>query len=215
MPRQKITLELRGLRTPRERMWAAMRECAGKVFTVSMIEDKAFPLHQTTLQHYFEGLVAAGYIEYVKGQERGRGKYFSAAQFRLLRDVREVPRVDRHGKPSQQGEGVEAMWKMAKVLKRFTWRALADASSQGGLTVAPVTAKSWCRALVASGHFAVSAPSKPGARPDGGCSGDVYRIANDTGPLPPALTKEKCVFDRNTGTLTPIRSPQEVCDAIS
>jgi hypothetical protein len=213
MPRKKITLELRGLLTPRERMWSAMLECSrakGSTFTRSMIEDRAYPLHYSTIEDYLEGLELAGYVARAKKQVRS-GTGFKATEWRLVKRQADAPRVDKQGRDtSGQGAGVEAMWRMAKVLRTFTSEHLARTASQGGVLVQPHTAKTYCRALTRSGHFAVH---KAGHRGNGGYP-DTYHLTNDTGPQPPAITREKCVFDRNTGTLVPMRTPQEVCDAI-
>lgn len=219
MPRRKITLELKGLRTPRERMWAAvlkldgttLMDAGGKAFIPSQVEDLAYPLAQSTVEDYLEGLVRAGFLKIVKRQQRGRTPHFTNQEYRLIRRQPDAPKVDKWGRDtSAQGAGVLAMWRMAKVLRTFTSDKLAQAASQGSVVVLPNTAKTYCRALTRSGHFAVH---KAGHRGNGGFP-DTYRLANDTGPQPPAITREKCVFDRNNGVLSPMRTPQEICDAV-
>ena len=118
-----------------------------------------------------------------------------------------TPRVDAQGRESRAPLGVIAMWRAMKVRRTFDAAQLAADATQGDITCTLGTAKSYLQQLKRAGYLAVERESVPGrlAR---------YRLVRDTGPLPPAVTRAKVVFDRNTGELMPVQTAQEVADAL-
>jgi hypothetical protein len=205
MARKPIQLELAGNRTPRERMWAAMRRL--DTFTPSQIWDRAHPITLEAVLDYVAGLAKAGFVRQVKAQTRDAAARFSTTLYMVERPVALAPRVDADGRESRAPLGVVAMWRAMKVRRSFDAAQVAADATQGDITCTLGTAKSYLQQLKRAGYLAVERESVPGrlAR---------YRLVRDTGPLPPAVTRAKVVFDRNTGELMPVQTAQEVADAL-
>lgn len=200
----------RKLLTPRERMWAAMIKTTNQVgeFTLTQIIDLAHPTTMDAVSDYVESLAKAKLAEKIAGQTVTKGKAgISCARWRLLVNWPHAPRVNPQGHVVTQGLGVLAMWRAARMRKQFTPNQLAQDATAGGITVSLVTAKSYCLALERSGHFAFVSKGA-GGRPS------VFRMARDTGPHAPAVTRAKVVFDRNLGQHVVVQSDQEPVDQL-
>lgn len=198
------------LRTPRDRMWAAMLKLTRKqgFFTPADIEHEAHPVSRDAVQEYLRVLTVAELVEKVAEQGRSAGAQFTSSKWRLLVQWHMAPRINAQGKPITQGLGVLAMWRAAKVHKRFKPSDLALAATSGPVVVSLTSARIWCLALARSGHFKCVSLGKGGTE-------SVYVMANDTGPHAPAITRAKVVFDRNTGVLQLTDTEQEVAHALS
>lgn len=206
MPRKPIEIETRGLMTPRERVWSAVRKL-GKNFTVGSVQDACSPMVSFGIcRDYVRDLEKSGFIRRTKDSELVRGTRRSAPEFALVRDQYEAPRL-RRGKATAEGVGYQALWTAMKVLKRFTSEQLAQAASLGELTLQTRTATMYCHALFKSGHLVQVSPSA-------GNRFAVYALKNYTGPRAPALTSRKGVFDRNTGEFAELQTAQEVADGL-
>lgn len=211
MSRAPIECEMRGLQTPRERIWAAiLAQPAGKPFTRAAIQDRCRPMvGWTAVQDYTEVLELAGFLRRVAGGGSDRVSAMpKPLEYELVRRPHEAPRLDKAGKPVTQGLGTLAMWRAMKVLKSFDYRQIAHAASCPGLQVSEQSAKAYVLALARAGYLQTLRPSKPGTPA-------VHRLARNTGPHAPAITRRKCVFDRNTGTFAELETAQEVADAIA
>lgn len=208
MPRKPIEIETRGLLTPRERVWNAVRKLR-KGFTVWSVQDACVPMVAFGIcKDYLRDLEASGFIVRSKDSVpvKGKGIKRSAPEFDLVKDQFDAPRL-RRGRVVTGGAGMQAMWTAMKVHRRFTSDQLARAASFEGMEVKLKTAMNYIGALTKSGHVKVitqSAKDKPG----------VYALVKNTGPHAPAITGMKCVFDRNTAELSPLQTAQEVCDGI-
>jgi hypothetical protein len=208
MPRKPIEIETRGLLTPRERVWNAVRKLR-KGFTVWSVQDHCEPMVEFGIcRDYLRDLEASAFI--ARGKDsvpvQGKGIKRTAPEFNLVKDQFDAPRL-RRGKVVTSGAGMQAMWTAMKVHKRFTSDQLARAASFEGMEVKLKTAMNYIGALTRSGHLRVitqPAKDKPG----------VYALVKNTGAHAPAITALKCVFDRNTGELLPMQTVQEVCDGI-
>jgi hypothetical protein len=209
--RKPIEHEVRGLRTPRERVWAAIRALK-KGFTTLTVQDACKPMVLLTcVEDYFDELEAAGYIKRVGPGDRVAGRapcIIDGRKFDLVKNQFDAPRLNKGGKAVTQGTGVLAMWRAMKVMQRgFDHNDVAKAASQDGFVVKVATAKTYLLALARAGYFQQLKPAKPGTPAR-------YRLLKNTGPHAPAITRRKCVFDRNTGTFAELETPQEVCDGI-
>jgi len=207
MPRAPIEVEVRGLRTPRERIWTAVMALK-KGFTAKSVQDACNPMVSfTAVKDYMAELVAAGYIAKSGGGAPLRGVVRDEIQYDLVKPQLEAPRLS-HGKPVTQGLGTLAMWRAMKVLaKGFDYRDIAKAASLNGLEVKPEAAKSYVNALARAGYFAELRKAQPGTPAR-------YKLVKNTGPHAPAITRRKCVFDRNTAQFAELETPQEVCDGL-
>jgi len=199
MPRRPIQLERTGLRTPRERMWAAMLQLGR--FKATQVEDAAHPATRDAVKSYLDSLVNAGFVRFEPAPR------FQAATFEVIKRQALAPAVDRRGKKVQPPLGVLAMWRAMKVRKVFDADEIAADASQGGVSCTRATAKSYISALARAGYLRVDVKSQPGRQAR-------MRLVKDTGPLAPAITRAKVVFDRNTGELMLAETAQEVGDEL-
>jgi hypothetical protein len=211
MSRKPIKLELRGLKTPRERVWAAIMVLAvtdKSGFDRMTIQDLCVPMvGLSVVEDYTEDLVDAGYLERVPGTGGRRGVLQTPLQLRLLKPQSDAPRVCRAGKKVTQGSGTEAMWRAMKVLPSFDYVDIAKAATLGTVVVNPQTAKTYVLQLAKAGYLSTLRAGKPGTPAR-------YRLDRNTGPAAPAITRKKVVFDRNTGESVSLQTPQEVCDGL-
>lgn len=210
MPRKPIETEVRGLQTPRERIWASITALE-KGFTLNQVQDGCSPmvLHGCA-RDYMRDLEVAGFIKKVASGKPvgGRGPCITDGyKFDLVKPQFEAPRI-ANGKAVTMGMGVLAMWRAMKVLQKgFDHNDVARAASQDGFVVKVAAAKSYVNALARAGYFQQLRPAKPGTPAR-------YKLVRNTGAHAPAITRRKCVFDRNTGTFAELETAQEVCDGI-
>lgn len=202
------------LLSPRERMWAAMRKLTNlakgddRTFSASQVCDLANPCHIDSVGDYLAALEKAGLVELAAEQGRkANGGDFSSRQWRLLVNWPEAPRLNKQGQVVTQGLGALAMWRAAYIRKVFTPNDLAMDASVGQVKVNVSTAKKYCQALVASGHFKYEVKGKAGQP-------SKLRLVRYTGPHAPAITKAKVVFDRNEASHIVVETPQETCDQL-
>jgi hypothetical protein len=207
------------LMTPRERMWQAMKQLNRKGdWTISQVTDLAHPVELSSVKTYVDSLVTAGLVERKAEQQgqgakkvglaKGTGNSFEAIPHRMLVSWHEAPRLTREGRVVTQGLGNLAMWRCARIRKVFTPSQLATEASVGEIQVKLSTAKQYCLALEKSGYFKLL---KKG---HGGGVESQYQLIRDTGPIAPAITRAKVVFDRNIGELQPLQTAQELCDEL-
>lgn len=209
MPRKPIEIETRGLMTPRERIWrAAMSFPKGVSFTKTSLQDHCSPMVPwTALDDYLPALELAGYLKRVSGHEPAPGVMGQVVSYTRAKDSYEAPRLDRAGKPVTQGTATLSMWRAMKVLRSFDYQDIAQAASLAPLVVAPSSAKSYVNVLARAGYLQQVKAAKPGVPAR-------YRLTRNTGPHAPAITRRKCVFDRNTGDLAELQTAQEVADGL-
>ncbi len=187
MPRKPIHLQAVGNRTPRERIWDAIRVL--RVFDYSSIEDRCPRMPERTIEGYVRSLEKAGYVRRVTAHGR-----HSRARFELARDVGvEAPRLSKEGKPVDQGAKRLALWRAMKILKHFNATELQAAA---GATVALADAKSYVHYLAKAGYLALVRKGDPHRHAQ-------YRFipARDSGPRAPMVQRVKHVYDPNLGAV--------------
>lgn len=213
MARKPARLERSGALTPRDRMWAAIRDLSrvsdhagvSAVAPFSAVDVQFLanlrapePQHVDSVLSYLTGLARATppYLSLWNGERPAGRKRTELALYVLARDVGvDAPRVTGDGKPVTQGIGTERMWTAMKALREFDAVELAVAASTPEHQVSEETAKSYVASLARAGYVACTKPAVHGhvkAR---------YRFnrAMNTGPRPPLITKKKEVLDGNTG----------------
>ncbi|MBX3588769.1 MAG: hypothetical protein KF796_19225 [Ramlibacter sp.] len=212
MARKPIELELSGLLTPRERLWAAARKL--RTFTLIEWQDATKPVVRiATCETYLRCLLNAGYLapDLTCTPRRRRG--FAERRYQIVKDSYDAPRVARDGQRVAQGATTLAMWRAMQVLKDFDWHDIQRTASMPtglghtALTVPEATAKSYVAALARASYFTVVQPAKPGRAAR-------YRLKHNTGAHAPAVTRRKVVFDRNDGQFKYQETAQELVDAI-
>ncbi len=197
--RRPARLERAGALTPRDRVWAAIRDFGpGNLFSVAEIMLLAEQRADTVLP-YLKGLAAAGYV--TKDQARPTRRPRREFQwYRLARDIGvEAPRVDTRGKPVTQGQGNQQLWSAMKTLKNeFTAREIALAASTEDCVIAERSAIRYCRFLTLAGYLQSRAVPRGGYGPK-----RYFRFlrARNTGPRAPMLTADGGVQDANTGDI--------------
>ena len=212
MSRKPINVELRGLKTPRERVWEAILRLSAAPhdgsFDKTKVQDYCEPMVSWTLvDDYLDDLEKAGYLKRVGGTGVSKGVLGKPIQFVLAKRQVYAPRVTEEGVKVTQGSGNEAMWRAMKVLPTFDYTDIARAATLGTLVVPPQTAKTYVAYMARAGYLATVRPSKPGTPAK-------HRLQKNTGPHAPAITRLKVVFDRNTGQFANLQTAQEVCDGI-
>ena len=172
-------------------MWAAVRKL--RTFTLLALQDATSPLVLwPTVDSYLQSLRTSGYVELVAPVVRAR-RGFGSAEYHLVKDSFEAPRFTGSDNPATQGAATLAMWRAMKVLKDFDYHDVLSAACLGPhCKVSPHTAKNYVVRLARAGYFRKLRESKPGTPAR-------YRLVRDTGALAPAITRNKTVFDRNTG----------------
>jgi hypothetical protein len=173
--------ELMGGKSPRQRIWDAIRAMNGKLFDVRDVTPG--DVQTVGVRDYLVGLALAGYLKVVNQGKAPR----DASIYQLARDAgAEAPRVRKNGEEIS-GNGNEAMWGAMQALGSFTTRVLAKMSGAKEATV-----KSYCRALEKAGYLTVERAAKAGVQMQ-------YRLLKSRvqGPRPPHVTRLKAVYDPN------------------
>jgi len=182
-----LSAQARGHAYGRQAVWEAVREL--RKFTLAEVAE-ASGENEGTVRSYVKNLVAGGYLN--RSAPNGP---FVAVRYELARDDGvEAPRLRRDGGPVLQGLAREQMWRTMKMLRSFTALDLAVAASTESVPVAEDDAKNYVRHLARAGYLAELRPGSPG-RPG------LHRLAVDTGPRPPMVTRAKVVFDPNLNRL--------------
>lgn len=199
MARKPIQIERAGLRTPRERMWGCMQQLGR--FQAAQVEAAAHPVGRRAVQSYLECLSNGGYI---RAADEAPNRY---RLWEVVKRQARAPMLDREGKELKPALGNLAMWRAMKVRKVFDAAQIATDATQGGVSCSLGSAKAYVSVLLRCGYLRVEAASRPGTLAR-------LRLIKDTGPLPPAVTRAKALFDRNTGELLLAQTAQEVGDGL-
>lgn len=201
--RKPIEAEIKGLQTPRERIWRVMVKWKAPSFTIDDIHGDVRPtVKRSAVVDYVKALEAGKWVGRVSGGELIGGVQHAKVVYELLKRAHEAPRLNKAGEPVTQGLATLAMWRCMRVLGRFNAQELARASSVESCLVTTPTAKSYIKHLASVGYLVPA-----------GTTGS-WRLARNTGPHAPAITRRKGVFDRNTGTFADLQNAQEVADEL-
>jgi hypothetical protein len=202
--RKGIHLEIKGLQTPRERLWDAILVL--KKFTGTELQDKALPLvEMRTMQIHLNAWVLSGHLKRVNAKNAKPGKLQDVV-LQLVKPQGLAPRVNRKGEVVTQGSINDALWRAMKILSSFNCCELAQAATLGEFVVKPATAQRYISHLARAGYLHCAGNQAKGVLTR-------HRLVNNTGMHAPAVTTLKAVFDRNTGSFAHLPSVQEVCDA--
>ncbi|WP_316154754.1 hypothetical protein [Cupriavidus sp. BIC8F] len=195
MARKKTHLEMKGGKSPRQRVWEAIR-LKRERFTQEEIAEVVGGL-ELNVSQYCRCLVAAEIIEVIA--EERVGKLGMRKTYRLLRDNGvEAPRVTRDGALVVKGAGNEAMWGTIRRMferKDFSCRELAAFASTAAHRVSESTATKYVRALFAAGYLtqtceAIGGRAKQKAR-------YMLKAGKYSGPRAPIVQRPTAVYDPN------------------
>lgn len=195
MSRRPAHLEMTGGKSPRQRVWEAIRAWAEREdgFTTTDL-SRASKVAVSLISEYLKALVAGGFL-----RREDRPRSGAAHRYWMVKDVGlEAPRLRRDGSEVTQGRGNESMWNaMRHFLPTFDFRELAAYASTPDHPVFPETAKAYIGALHAAGYLDEVAPAKLGSRPI--AARYALRHEMKTGPRAPMVQRTKVVFDPNQG----------------
>lgn len=170
-------------------VWAVMMRFhkEGQLFTVTDV-DQQMNVDRATIRDHFYRYRRGGYIEQEGTRPQSGGGASDQKVYRLLKPMREAPRLRRDGTMVTQGLGTEYMWRSMKMLKKFTVKELQLAATTANVQVTEQTAKDYVKHLFNAGYL------KRVRR-------GVYVLpkSKNTGPKPPMIQKIKQVFDQNLG----------------
>ncbi|WP_459199079.1 hypothetical protein ACQVRX_11385 [Ralstonia pseudosolanacearum] len=213
MPRKPVQLEQTGGKSPRQRVWEAIRaRRAG--FTRDQLAGACRGL-ETNVTDYVTVLLKAGIIEVVAEEAVNQGGIRPRLTYRLVRDNGvEAPRVNRQGNVVSQGAGTEAMWQtMHRMFEKtaFDARELAAFASSKAHTVAEGTAKAYVAALHKAGYLRLVESARLGKNPR---AARYVLIANRyTGPRAPMIQRARTVYDPNEGRVVFV-DEEEIVNAL-
>lgn len=195
MARKPARLERIGALTPRDRMWAAMRDFGD--FSPAEIVA-ATGLDPLAVIRYFKGLASAQppYLQLVASRPARRPRR-DLCRYALARDVGvDAPNVSPGGIPIKVGAANEQMWVAMRAMREFDYLELAMTASTPEHPVKPESAKKYAYCLMLAGylHIARDAAGRAKAR---------YRFnkARNTGPRAPLVCADRSVMDANTGAI--------------
>jgi len=164
----------------RQAVWDEIRRAEG-AFAEPWLSNTA-KVQIRTVRSYLQCLVAGGILSSEDGPPR---------LYRLVHNTGlHAPRIRPNGTAVEQGRGRASAWLAMRVLKRFTVRELHAAC---GAT--EVDIKSFCKHLLKAGYLKAAVKGAGGAP-------STYLLIRNTGPLPPQVTRIKCVYDQNLGEVT-------------
>lgn len=207
MARKPARLERAGALTPRDRMWAAIRQLAhweglqtGARFSAVEVAFIAGQGVDATLS-YMQCLVAGEFIFCTDANRPLGRKRRELALYYLVKDCGvEAPRLTAEGKPVTAGIGREQMWKAMKALQIFDFRELQLAATTIDHKIAEEEAKTYIAFLWRAGYLALRNPAKPGGRNRVGVPARYSFVkSRNTGPRAPLVARDKSVMDQNTG----------------
>ena len=196
--------------TPRERVWHAVRQLGTRAeFNALMVEDICMPrVKFSRVNDFLREWGKAGVLKVTERKPPSpAGSRYAAPVYKLVKTSFEAPLVNAQGEGISPGLVNLAMWRAMKVLKSFGPQSLSRTASHPKLRVAEITARAYIRHLLKAGYLTTL--REPTRRLEGS-----YKLLRDTGHHAPAITRIKCVFDRNLGQYTWQQPEQEVCDGI-
>lgn len=181
MARNPAHLELKGDKTPRQRIWEVLRRQRegfhlNKVATASKVPA-------STVRDYLKALLAV-----------------VRRCYRLIRDNGvDAPRVTGRGVEATQSIGTEAMWSTMRrlfVTRDFNSIELAAFASSQSRAISTEKAASYIGKLAQAGYLECVAPSK---NTRGGKTLARYRLRKcmESGPKAPLVQRARIVFDPN------------------
>lgn len=180
-----------GWLTGRDAMWTAIRALGlSGPFRLAEVVDRTRQ-NKATIRSFLIGLWRAGVLSATPPERRG-----DATLYALANDPgSETPRLTRDGGLDTAPTHQERLWLAMKPLGSFTAPELVMAC---GNAVTNAQASSYIGRLAAAGYLVETEPCRT-------VSGQnrraryALRMGRDTGPRPPAVRRDKTVFDLNLG----------------
>lgn len=157
-------------------MWAFMK--ANRSFTYAALES-ASTANRWQLDNFTSRLRRMGLIRLHKRE--GTVNYFTVYDTKASAKLAAEKRGTREG----------AIWTVMRTMKDFTPQELLLAIEGADHRITKRFIERYCQVLVKAKYLAVQQKAVPGKR------AARYRLANDTGPLPPVQRQLVVLFDNN------------------
>lgn len=213
MARKPAHLEQTGGKSPRQRIWEAIR-ARRKAFSREQLADACNGM-ESKIADYIAALLKAEFIEVIAEEAVNRGGIQPRLTYRLVRDNGvEAPRVNKLGGIVSKGAGTESMWRtMHRMFEKtpFSFRELVAFASTKAHPVKEETAKSYMAALHKAGYLRLVEPAKRGKNPSG--AKFVLIASRYTGPRAPMIQRTRTVYDPNEGRVVFV-DEEEIVNAL-
>lgn len=197
--RKPAQLEMIGGKSPRQRIWEEIRQSPDD-FECYRVSKRA-NVDLDSFLSYVKCLIAGGYVKQVEnGRKRDQRTY------QLIKNSgAEAPRVDKHGNPVKQGQGVECVWRTLRMMGELDVALLCQHVSLAGIDIKESTVKRYICALRKAGYLDTTLPSTPHRM-------ERFRLklTMNTGPRPPQVQNVKTVYDPNLNKVMYAEDPEEL-----
>lgn len=191
------------VRTPRERLWDAIRANALDFVIADVAESAA--MKYDSARDYITGLRRAGFIQELHRKKVPfKGVY--VIHYTLIKDIgNAAPCVDRKGNVVERSPVNKAMWNTLRIGNGvFDAQRLASLASNEDRAVSVETAASYLQALHHAGYLRIAKPAHHAM------SKAMYQLLphKNTGSKPPQITRACRVFDPNIGAVVYQEQPE-------
>lgn len=147
---KRTDLRLVGGKEPRQHMWEAVRANRAS-FTARQITQLSGQ-SDSSVKDYIRALNKAALIELLDD-----AKEFSDNRWRLVRDEgAEYPRVTVSGKRSNQGSGLENLWRGLRIMGEMTAAQASELASVGDVKISQASAYNYFSSLARAGYLVAS-----------------------------------------------------------
>lgn len=169
------------LKSGRQQIWDAIRATASG-FSVDDVVT-ASGAKRRAVSDYLRCLVPGGVVAPCQD-----------GTFVLIKDSGiHPPHLNRAGQPVLLGAGVENMWRSMCLMRQFSALDIAVHSTTDIIQVSEREAKEYCAILLRCRYLKVIEKAMPSI---GRLA--IYRLIQNTGPLPPQVQRVKQLYDPNT-----------------
>lgn len=198
--RKPAQLEMIGGKSARQRLWEVICKQGSAIF---WLNDVAFwaNVEVETARTYVKSLVKGNFLEV--SPPDGRKKF----RYRQIKNTGiEAPRLNREGKPVEQGLVSECMWRTLRMLSgEMDVTVIVAHASASGIDINVRYAKAYISALKKAGYLQVTRPGGPNR-----LERFFLKPAMNTGPRPPQVQRVKTVYDPNLNKVMHCEDPEEL-----
>lgn len=195
MSRKPVHLSMIGGKSPRQRIWEAIRALRDGFFQVDIVRHAK--VAESVVSDYVKCLHAGGFVSVIDKVKVGSmcvKKFYQLDRDNGL----EAPRLTKRGLPVTQGCGNDAMWgTLRRMFKNdaVDHRQLAAFASTSSFAITPATANTYLQALHSAGYLECVTRSVQGKQ----AAPARYRLlpTMDSGARAPMIQRTKSVFDPN------------------
>ncbi|WP_299378613.1 hypothetical protein [uncultured Kiloniella sp.] len=179
----------------RQAQWEAIKKL--QIFTIAEVSKKSKE-KLDTCRLYISLLVKAKIVEEVVNQP------FETSKFQLKKDVGfHHPRIRKDGTRIPDGNTQDAIWRLMRLFKKFSFIELDTALRNAGLETHLGTIKGYIQSLAKAGYL--KRLDQPNPRQI-----KTYLLVKNSGPKPPIVQKVNRIFDPNLKEITWREDDEEI-----